>query len=62
MLGFVLAMIAMPVGILALVSIAAALLTAAWLLDEDDEPLDSEASPSQGPAPDLGAPAPTVPG
>jgi signal peptidase len=62
LLGFVLAMIAMPAGILALVSIAAALLTAAWLLDEDEEALGSEASPGQGPAPDLGAPAPTVPG
>ena len=61
LLGFVLAMIAMPMGILALVSIAAALLTAAWLLDEDDEPSDAEASPGREPAPDLGAPAPNLP-
>jgi signal peptidase len=60
LLGFVLAMIAMPVGILALVSIAAALLTAAWLLDEDDGPLDTEASPGHDPAPDVGAPAPNL--
>lgn len=62
LLGFVLAMIAMPTGILALVSIAAALLTAAWLLDEEDEPLGPETSPGRGPSPDIGAPAPTVPG
>lgn len=61
MLGFVLAMIAMPVGILALVSIAAALLTAAWLLDEDDEASDADASPGHEPAPDLGAPVRNLP-
>lgn len=61
LLGFVLAMIAMPVGILALVSIAAALLTAAWLLDEDDEPSDAEASSGQEVAPDLGASARNAP-
>lgn len=60
-LGFVLAMIAMPAGIVALVSIAAALLTAAWLLDEDDEQFDAEASPGHDPAPDLGAPARNLP-
>lgn len=62
LLGYVLAMIAMPAGIVALVSIAAALLTAAWLLDEDDEPLDAEGGFGQEPAPDLGTTAPTVPG
>ena len=56
LLGLVLAMIAMPAGLLALVSIAAALMTAAWLLDEDEEPFDAEASPGHEPAPDLGAP------
>ena len=58
LLGYVLAMIAMPAGIVALVSIAAALLTAAWLLDEDDEPLDSEADRANEPVRDLGATAP----
>jgi signal peptidase len=61
LLGFVLAMIAMPTGILALVSIAGALLTAAWLLDEADESLDFEADPGHEPARDLGASAPTLP-
>lgn len=61
LLGYVLAMIAMPAGIVALVSIAAALLTAAWLLDEDDEPLDSEADPAHEPARDLGTSARNLP-
>ena len=61
LLGFVLAMIAMPVGVLALVSIAAALMTAAWLLDEDDEPSAADASPGLEPAPDLGAPVRNLP-
>ena len=60
LLGFVLAMIAMPAGIIALVSIAAALLTAAWLLDEDDESFDADASPGDEPAPDVGATAPNL--
>ena len=61
LLGFVLAMIAMPVGILALVSIAAALLTAAWLLDEDDGQLDSEAGLGGEPVRDLSAPVRNLP-
>jgi signal peptidase I len=61
LLGFVLAMIAMPMGILALVSIAAALLTAAWLLDEDDLPVDAETSPGDEPVPDLCAAPPMRP-
>jgi signal peptidase len=45
LLGFLLAMLAMPSGIVALVSIGATLLTAAWLLDEveagdEDDELD----------------------
>lgn len=58
LLGFVLAMIAIPVGILALVSIAAALLIAAWLLDEDDVSVDADAGLGDGPAPDIGAATP----
>jgi signal peptidase I len=58
-LGLLLAMIAMPVGIVGVISIAAALLTAAWLLDEDGSP-EPESSAGDEPVPDLGAPAPSA--
>ena len=64
LLGFVLAMIAMPAGVVALVSIAAALLTAAWLLDEDDQddaPFDVEASLDHETRTVVGAPARNLP-
>jgi len=44
LLGFLLAMLGMPSGVAALVSIGAMLLTAAWLLDELEE-AEAEADP-----------------
>jgi signal peptidase I len=42
LLGFLLALMSMPIGVLSLLSIGATLLAAAWLVDELDSPEDTD--------------------
>lgn len=47
LLGFLLAMMSMPIGVLSLLSIGATLLAAAWLVDELDDAKDDDEKPER---------------
>jgi signal peptidase len=48
MLGFLLAMMSMPIGVLSLLSVGATLLAAAWVVEELDDAKDDDERPAHG--------------
>lgn len=48
LLGFLLAMMSMPIGVLSLLSIGATLLAAAWVVEELDDAKDGDEQPAHG--------------
>jgi signal peptidase I len=56
LLGYLLAMMSLPIGVAALLSIGASLIVAGWVLDEFEEPGARRRRPRRGPGLDLGMP------